>query len=345
MNYPAEIITGCVHIHTTDSDGTQSIEEIAEIANQLGLDFIIVSDHMTLKSLKEGKEGYYGNTLVLIGYEIHDPDNRNHYLVYGLDEILPSNLRAPDYVKMAADKDALGIIAHPDEIRGHLPEYPRYPWTEWNIEGFNGIEIWNHMSRWMEGLKKYNKLKMFLSPRSFLTSPSDRILRIWDEFNQDRKVAGIGSIDVHAFPYKFGPFRLTIFPYKVQFQAIRTHLVLDKPLSRNLEVAKQQVITAIKECRVFISNYRWGDASEFKAFAESESSRVEIGGYANWTEGMDLSVSVPKAGEIAVIRNNKLYERCKGKIERIPLRIPGLYRVEVKLKNKGWIFSNHFNLR
>ncbi len=341
----AEVVTGCVHIHTTDSDGTQSIEEIAEIANQLGLDFIMVSDHMTLKSLREGKEGFYGHTLVLIGYEIHDPDNRNHYLVFGLDDVLPPNLQAPDYVKVAAEKDVLGIIAHPDEIRGHLPEYPCYPWTEWNIEGFNGIEIWNHMSRWMEGLKKYNKLKMFLSPRSFLTSPSERILRIWDELNQDRKIAGIGSIDVHAFPYKFGPFRLTIFPYKVQFQAIRTHLILDKPLSEDLRAAKQQVYSAIKECRIFISNHRWGDASGFEAYVTSDKSRIEIGGYAKWMGGMELSVSVPKAGEIAVIRNNRLYETCNGEAARIPLRTPGLYRVEVKLKNKGWIYSNHFMLK
>jgi len=61
--------TGCIHIHTTDSDGAGTHEEVAEIANEAGLDFILVTDHMTLKSRHRGKEGFYKKCLLLIGYD------------------------------------------------------------------------------------------------------------------------------------------------------------------------------------------------------------------------------------------------------------------------------------
>lgn len=255
--------TGCIHIHTTDSDGTKTLEEVADIASSLGLDFIFVSDHMTLKNRTDGKEGYFGNTLVLIGYEHNDIEDCNHYLIFGSDRVLPKDLKPVDYVALARQEGALGIIAHPDEVRPRLGKYPSYPWLAWEAEGFDAVEIWNQMSEWMENLKPYNKVKMVFSPRRFMRSPTGRILQKWDELNKTRKIAGLGAIDVHGFPYKIGPIRITIFPYKVQFKSLRTHLLLSEPLSKQVGVASQQVYDAIRDCRAFVSNYRWGDAAGF----------------------------------------------------------------------------------
>ncbi|MCP4631612.1 MAG: histidinol-phosphatase [candidate division Zixibacteria bacterium] len=340
----SEVVTGCIHIHTTDSDGTKSVEEIASIANEVNLDFIIVTDHMTLKAYQEGKEGYYGDTLVIIGYEIQDPDNKNHYLVFGLEEILKPGLRVNEYVPQAAEKGAIGIIAHPDEIRSHMPKYPSYPWTDWSVEGFSGIEIWNHMSEWMEGLKKYNQLKMLFSPRKFLKKPTDRILEIWDTLNQDKKIAGLGSIDVHGYPYKMGPFKVTIFPYKVQFQSIRTHLILDKPLSKIFKEARQQVYDAIRNCRIFISNYRWGDARGFDAEITSGNKVIGIGQEGEFEGDAEIHLMLPEFGDVRIIRNGLTHCQFRGKSGHFPLSEPGLYRVEVIHNGRGWIYSNHIRL-
>lgn len=339
-----EVVTGCFHIHTTDSDGTKPIEEVASIADEVGLDFIMVTDHMTLKSLKEGKEGYYGKTLVIIGYEVNDPDNKNHYLIFNLDDVLDPDLHASEYVAQAAEKGGLGVIAHPDEIRGHLPKYPSYPWTEWGVKEYEGIEIWNHMSEWMEGLKKYNKLKMVLYPRKLLKKPTNRILTIWDTVNRERKVAGIGSIDVHGFPYRAGPIRLTIFPYKVQYKSIRTHLLLDRPLSKDLPEAKKQIFRAIRECRIFISNYRWGDASGFYVDIVSGNEVLGIGHEGHYREGAIMNLKLPRPGNIRIIRNGSTYCSFNGESGLIPISNNGLYRVEVTRNDRGWIYSNHIRL-
>ena len=76
---------GAIHIHSTYSDGTGEIPDIARAASEVGLDFIMLSDHNSLKAKKDGWEGWRDDVMVLIGYEINDRDDRNHYLACGLD--------------------------------------------------------------------------------------------------------------------------------------------------------------------------------------------------------------------------------------------------------------------
>jgi predicted aldo/keto reductase-like oxidoreductase len=38
---------------------------------------------------------------------------------------------------------------------------PPYPWTRWDIENYTGIEIWNHMSEWVEGLTEKTAAEIY----------------------------------------------------------------------------------------------------------------------------------------------------------------------------------------
>jgi len=337
-------VVGAIHIHSIDSDGTKSIPEIAKIGDRMGLDFLIFSDHMTLKSYQAGFEGVYGKTLVIIGYEIHDGENKNHYLAFNLKETLPFGLTPLEYVKQVKEKGGFGIIAHPDEIRKDLPKYPAYPWTAWEAKEFDGIEIWNQMSEWMEKLTRFNQVKMLFSPRKSLDSPTERILSKWDELNLKRKVCGIGAVDAHAHPYKLGPLKLTIFPYEVQFKSIRTHLVLDRPLSSEAEKGKAQIFTALLNCNVFASNHRRGDAKGFLFFAQGKKCFARIGEQMNLEESPELIVKTPAKAEIRVVHNGKLIIKAKGKELAYRPEEKGIYRVEAFKGDKGWIFSNHIRI-
>ncbi|MCX6826523.1 MAG: histidinol-phosphatase [candidate division Zixibacteria bacterium] len=335
---------GCLHIHTTASDGTKSLEEVAETASSAGLDFILVSDHMTLKDKDEGKEGYYKKLLVLIGYEHNDRDDCNHYLLFGTRGVLPPSLTPKEYVAEGKRQSALGIVAHPDEIRPRLGKYPSYPWTAWDAEDYDGIEIWNQMSEWMENLKPYNKLKMVFSPRRFMRFPTDRILQKLDELSLHKKVAGLGGVDVHGYPYKIGPLRITIFPYKVQFKSLRTHILLREELSSDLETAKWQIYEGIKDCRAFVSNYRWGDASGFQFRGLRGSETVADGGYLASFDNSHLTVQSPDKATIRLIgTEGKIIEAKADHLEYEP-RKNGIYRVEVYKRDRGWIYSNHIRI-
>ena len=337
-------IVGAIHIHSIDSDGTKSIPEIAKIGDRMGLDFLMFSDHMTLKSYQAGLEGVYGKTLIIIGYEIHDKQNKNHYLAFNLKETLPFGLSPLEYVKQVKEKGGLGIIAHPDEIRKDLPKYPAYPWTAWETEDFDGIEIWNQMSEWMEKLTRFNQIKMLFSPRKSLDSPTGRILSQWDELNQKRKVCGIGAIDAHAHPYKLGPLKLIIFPYGVQFKSIRTHLVLDQPLSSDFEKGKAQIYSALLSCNAFASNFKRGDARGFLFYAEGKKNVAKIGEEIQLEETNCLIAKTPNKAEIRLTYNGKLIYKIKGKELVYHPKDKGIYRIEAFKGNKGWIFSNHIRI-
>ncbi|UCE20488.1 MAG: PHP domain-containing protein [Gemmatimonadota bacterium] len=335
---------GAIHIHSDYSDGSKSIPEIAAIADSVGLDFLLFADHMTLQPLADGLEGWHGKVLVLIGYEINDPDNRNHYLAYNLREIVEPGLRAKDYVRLVKKKGGIGFIAHPDEVRTALPDHPSYPWTEWSVDGFDGIEVWNHMSEWMEGLTKHNKLWRFLSPRRALKGPTARTLKWWDDFNQQRKVVGIGGIDVHAFPYKLGPMILEIFPYKVQLKSIRTHLLLEESLTSDVHRSKEAIYRALTQASAFVSHYRWGDARGFRFWAEREDQRVDMGDTIASDGFIALKVTTPQRADIRLIKDGVHNDTLHGTEVSFPVQDSGLYRVEVFRRGRAWIYSNHIRV-
>lgn len=337
---------GTVHIHTTYSDGSKPIDQVIKIGQRVGLDFLLFTDHMTLQPLQDGKEGWYDQVLVLIGYEINDRNDHNHYLAFNLEQVLSRDLKPEEYVQQVREKGGLGIIAHPDEVRTQLPEYRPYPWNAWEVDGYDGIEIWNQMSEWMERLRRWNKIKMVLSPRRSLYGPTARILAHWDNVNQTRPVVGIGGIDVHAHPYKvIGPLYIVIFPYEVQFKSLRTHILLREPLSPDFQTAKSQFLSALRHCQVFISNYRWGDASGFQFRAESSKTLVTIGETITAQNQITLLACVPQACHLKLVHNGKVVKKNTGKELFYQTREKGVYRIEAFWKNRGWIYSNHIRIK
>ncbi len=336
---------GAVHIHTLDSDGTKSVPEITKLAKKVGLDFLLLSDHLTLKSLYAGMEGWHDNVLAIIGYEIHDEENQNHYLVFDLKEVLPYGLSAQEYTREVRQKGGLGIVAHPDEIRSALKKFPPYPWNNWNTDEFDGIEIWNEMSEWMENLTGLNQLKMVFSPRKSLKSPARRTLERWDEINQKRKAVGIGAIDAHAFAYPLlGLFKITIFPYDVQFKSIRTHVLLSEPLSRQGPAAKRQLLDALRSCQVFVSNYRWGDAKGFSFTAADSTGEVTMGESMEMEGEVKFLANAPSDCHLKLMCDGKAVAGAQGRNLFHRTQQEGNYRIEAYRNKKGWIFSNHIRL-
>ena len=331
---------GSLHIHSIYSDGLKSIPEIAKIADESGLDFLMFADHMTLEPLKLGLEKWYGQVLCIIGYEINDANNQNHYLVYGLEDTLPPTLSAREYVKRVHEAGGTGFIAHPDEKRSALPDHPPYPWTEWDAEGYDGVEIWNHSSEWVERLTRMNKYYRFLHPLKHLRGPEPETLARWDRQNMTGVMPGIGGTDAHAYPYHFGPFTVYIFRYKVLFKGIRTHVILDEPLSGDVAHSKVTILNALKQARCFISNHRWGSARGFRFQVFSGGTTIPMGGTAAGDD-VRFEIMVPLPGKIALLRNGTTVAHTEGVELSYTTDQPGAYRVEVRKNKKPWIYSNH----
>jgi hypothetical protein len=138
---------------------------------------------------------------------------------------------------------------------------------------------------------------------------------------------------------------VTIFPYKVQFRSIRTHLLLKEPLSAEFGYAKEQIFEAIRSCRLYVSNYRRGDARGFKFYARRGEMKYHMGEDIPLAPGLEMIMIAPKTASIRIIFNGDVIHRINGKSFRIAISEPGLYRAELLKHNRGWIYTNHLRVR
>ena len=342
---------GVLHIHSIFSDGSGEIIDIVECAKESALDFLIITDHNTLRALNEGFEKWYNNTLLLVGCEINDKQNKNHLLALGINETISTRIPAIEYTRKVKELGGIGIIAHPFEKRNSMKEHPPYPWTEWGSQDFHGIEIWNHMSEWMEGLTEQNKYNYFLHPLKSIVGPTKETLQKWDELNLTRKVIGVGGVDAHAHKVNLlGFVELEVFPYKVLFKSIRTHVLVDQSLETSKEIndsnfAKEKIYKSIKEGNCFVSNYYYGDAKGFRFYAKYKDKIFSMGESLNFTPDIELIVESPNPNSIIrLIHNGNQIVEEKSQLLSFNVLQKGAYRVEVYLNENAWIFSNHIRI-
>jgi hypothetical protein len=109
------------------------------------------------------------------------------------------------------------------------------------------------------------------------------------------------DIDAHAFPIRLGPFTVRIFPYKVHFQSLRTVVIFDEPLSKDFNTAAKQLYTALRNCRCYGSNLRWGDTTGFDFWAENKSARAGMGESIALASQTVLSAQLPQSARVVIV--------------------------------------------
>ena len=257
---------------------------------------------------------------------------------------IQKNIAVEEYVCQVKNQQGLGIIAHPFESRAHFDQYPPYPWTLWESDCFDGIEIWNQMSEWMEGLTARNKYLRALHPRRSILAPKRETLAKWDELNRVRKVVGVGGVDAHGHIHKlWGFIPKRIFRYKISFRTIRTYVLLKEELSReDHEQDLRKIYSALRSANCFVAHRYFGDASGFRFYAQNKSGgRAAMGESLAFREDSELIVNSPMSATVRLIGNGSLLEEKKGRRVVFKASNKGVYRVEVWHKNRLWILSNH----
>jgi hypothetical protein len=346
-SFPFTEMCGVLHLHTTCSDGGVTFPQMIHAAGEVGLDYIVVTDHMTLAGKESGFEGFWGPVFVCVGYEHNDKNNKNHYLAVGTDAVIRYQDEPQGYIDRIKAAGGIGFMAHPVEKRHYLDAYPPYPWTDWNVTGFDGIELWNQMSDWLENLKSKLYFMRLFYPRRFLVEIQKELLERWDTFNRTRFVSGIGGVDAHSMKIKLGLLPLTVFPIKVELKGIRTHLYFPSPLPENAEDkgrAKALLLDALRKGRGFISNYRRSDARGTRIAVEYGTGRIGCPGVPDEeiTLPACIRVSVPGHAEIRCIKNGACTGSVTGSSADFDVREKGLYRIEVWREKHAWIYSNPF---
>ncbi len=337
---------GVLHVHTLYSDGTGTVSEIARFAAERKLDWLIITDHCHQKVKDQGEEGrYHDKTWVLAGAELGHEDHPNHYLAYGLSELPDQS----DPVAMVEDVQKLGgfgAIAHPHEKRSAFASMPPYPWTAWDAP-FDGIEIWNQLSQWVEGLTPTNRFHRFLHPLKSLTRPEPETLAIWDIMNRQRPVVGYVGVDAHSLKYPLlgGLFHVKVFHYKVQFRSLLTHLLLDQPLEQaSFELASKQILAALQKGRHFGANHRVGNARGFRFYARVNGNTYLPIETFREGESIEFVASSPLTAEMHLIRDGRTVVQVRGKQLRYHTNKAGVWRLEARRKDRGWVYTNPFRV-
>lgn len=337
---------GNIHIHTTYSDGTGSIEDVVKAGQRAGLDYVIITDHNTLQGLREGKEGWYDNILVVIGVELNT-DN-HHYLALGIKKEIEDFSQTPQKTIDEVNKQGgLGFIAHPFEKGSKLVFGGRaFTWNDWNVKGFTGLSIWNYCSSWRDAITSIPKaLYKYYIDRNGGLGPDPLALKKWDELNAVRRTVGIGASDAHAFQTRYGFLKATIFPYEYLFKTVNTHLLLPEPLKGDLYRDKALVYRALKKGSCFVGFDLYHDSRGFRFWAAKGQQNYNMGDCVDISSDTVLKVKLPRMGIIKLIKNGKTLIKKKTVSLKHKPETRGFYRVEAYTKGFTgrcfpWIFSN-----
>ena len=375
---------GNIHMHTTYSDGSGSFDELVDGAVKGGLDFVFVTDHNVL--VREEEEGYRRGVLTLVGQEVHDTEREptcNHLLCLGVATDVSGQAEDPQkLIDAVGEQNALTFLAHPIEETTALFS-KSYPWNNWEVTGYHGVELWNYLSGFRGFTTSYLRAALVgFFPHLFAVGPLPAMLEKWDSLTQERRVVALGGTDVHAVKYSLGPITRRFLSYEESAKALNTHILTATPLKgppedgpydfrdQNTQHDRNLIIEALRQGHCWLGYDLAGATEGFRFWGESEyrgtghgaspargQRSEESGGVALMGDAValaegqaiDLRVQCPEAADIRLLRNGRVVSQGFASSLAYQARDAGVYRVEVWKqrwgKARGWIFSNPIYVR
>lgn len=328
---------GAIHIHSTFSDGSGDVDTISKAAKKAGLDWIIITDHNSLGI----KEGFYKGVCVIKGEEI-SPKGANHYLALGINDTIEPTTPSR-YVSEVREQGGFGFVAHPDESQTRNNNHNPIRWLNKNIRP-DGIEIWNWFSQWADNLNERNIFGLiyaFLFRNELVTSPSLETLEWWDKLNNENKniIPAICGVDAHALKINKYILPVTIFPYEKMFKTLTNVLTFEEPLSENFNTRKSQILEAIKTGNNLIVNRNIN--TTLPEIGLTNKNLNFIGGRTYKLDDFTcLTIKTSEESLIKVIHNGKeFFSRMSCRCHLL-LKEVGKYRVEIKSRNRGFVYTN-----
>jgi hypothetical protein len=346
-------LAGVLHVHSTHSDGTGTVPQIAAAARANGLDFLLLTDHDTLAARDRGEEGWHDGVLVLVGEEV-SPRRENHYLAFGLERPIDHRGLTPgQIVDRVNEAGGFGFLSHP--FSKGSERFKRggegMPWRDLECDGYTGLELWSFVTDTAERVNSIGELVRFIAaPGRFLDHPPRRNLRLWDEICRRRRCVALGGIDAHQVGIRVrGRVPLRLMAYKRSFRHLRTHVLGKDPLTGALDHDREVLFEALRAGRAYLAVDSLAPAHGFGFWAEgSEGRRAEMGeetAAAEWV----LRAHAPRPARIALVRDGEVVAESQGEGLEHWTDAPGVYRVEAYLDAHGrertWVLSNPIYIR
>jgi hypothetical protein len=346
---PRHVAFGAYHIHTSRSDGTGTIDEVAAAAARAGLSFVILTDHGDGTRVPDAPIYRYG-VLCIDAVEIGS--DGGHIVALGLSGGAPYPL-AGDPRDVVDDVHRMGgaaVLAHPDSPRPGLSF--RSP-----VQSFDGIEWLNVDSEWRDDrplvLARAALQSMFRAPEVIagLFQRPARTLQRWDNALQQRRVFALAALDAHARITWRGdeePRGGTVLArpsYEAMFRTVNQAVVLPSPLTGQVASDASEVLGAIRDGRTFSIISAFAGPAHLRFRAERDGKTVEMGGTIDSVGGpLALTAEVPEApgAVVTLLEDGRAIARASGRLRHNVVTPGRAYRVEVSLPGfpTPWIVSN-----
>lgn len=330
---------GVIHVHSTYSDGSGSIPTILNAAQQSQLDFLVLTDHNSLRARADGWEGWHGDTLLIVGDEVSG--RHGHCLAMGTQQRVNHRQSPQGMLEDIHRQNGLSFIAHPHGVYQPLFAEHNHAWEDWSADTFTGLELWSYMFDWIQDFKYHRFWNHYQYPHRYITGPDSQTLQKWDQICQRRQCVAIGGVDAHAKKYK--PFPFVVFPYENAFCTIRTHILLNTPLSGSKEDDIQTLLTTLRQGHCYIAYDGHASGSGLR-FQIANGEKI-MGDEVPYQSPLDLEIKLPQKADIRVIHNGQTFAQHHTQHTCFKAEKPGVYRVEAYLQNTPWIYTNPIYLR
>lgn len=328
-----------LHVHSTHSDGSGTVAEILAAAQGAEVDFLVLTDHNTVRGRGEGLEGWQGSVLLIVGEEIST--RSGHCLAVGIPGSIPRHRPTEEVIADIGSHGGLSFIAHPHGVYKPFLRKRDHSWKDWGVDAFTGLEIWSYMFDWAQQFRSRRWSECLANPDGILLGPDPKTLSRWDEAGRRRRVVGIGGVDAHARRYRV--INRVIFPYHDLFRKVRTHVLAARPLTGDSGSDTASILDAIRAGRCFASFDLLASGTGFR-FSSPEAG-LSMGGEAPFSGEVGLLVESPRAASLRLIRDGLFHREAEGTHHVFRTAGPGVYRVEARLEGRPWIFSNPIYLR
>jgi hypothetical protein len=346
------IYKGAIHIHTKLSDGTGSTKSVVKAARQSGLDWIIITDH----NYYDTEEGIIDGVYVIKGEEVSSL-TCNHCLALGINQTIQPDDNQQVYLDKICEQGGFSFAAHPDEgtvadEEGNLcprkNSYKCIPWTDKNVKP-DGIEIWNWFSNWADNIDDSSIFKLayaYFFKNSIIKPPSPLTLKWWDKLNSESEnvVPALGGVDAHALKIYRYILPLTIFPYKTCFDTITNFIYLPHKLSEDFKTAKKQILNAVKSGNNMIINRKvCRDIPQI--YITNSQKTYYCGEDVLLDKNCCLHFVSKEKMSVCLVYNGTQTDKFVSDKFDYTISKSGKYRLEVFYKNKGYIYTNPFNVK
>ncbi|PIQ85406.1 MAG: hypothetical protein COV74_08820 [Candidatus Omnitrophica bacterium CG11_big_fil_rev_8_21_14_0_20_45_26] len=323
------VYRGVFHVHTKyshDSKGT--IKQVIKAARGRKLDFVVITDHNNMAAKKD-PEIHARKPLLMVGNEISTTDG--HLIALGTRETISTPVEPKKAIQLIHQQDGFAVLAH--------PVCNRTAWQDWNVNDFDGMEVYNQACDVYAANKAVFFFQSLLLPPSLFAryavlEPRDALVK-WDQILEKRLVPAYGAADAHV------RYRVLGFPlmrYSLSFRAV-TMYVMAKQFS------KADILRSLRHGESYLVFESMGRAEDFHFAAKVGEVLFPMGSQTTFAgKPFGLRIKVPKKAVIRLYRNGEALVESEEKDLQVDQPGAGIYRVEVFRDGKLWIVSNPIRL-